>query len=65
MPMNMGHCRFWNTLAALRECHERMDDELSKEEAKARNELLLLCDKIASHYAHEIELMRKKDRKRT
>lgn len=57
MPMNMSHCRFTNTLRALHECADAMDDELSREEAEAQNKLLLLCARIASDYATEIELL--------
>jgi hypothetical protein len=48
--MNMAHCRFHNTLQALKECYERMDDELSPEENRARVELLSLVRKIESDY---------------
>lgn len=55
---NMSHCRFRNTLQDLRDCYDNMDEELSPEEAKAQNALLLLCARIASDYEHEIELAR-------
>lgn len=47
MPVNMGHCRFYNTLLALKECKEHMEDSLSEPEEKAKRELVRLCDAIA------------------
>jgi hypothetical protein len=35
-------------------------DELSSEEAKAQNALLLLCARIASDYEHEIDQFRER-----
>ena len=45
---NMGYCRFHNTLLALRECLEDLNDgeQLSEEEAKAKDALLALCHDI-------------------
>jgi len=47
MP-NMSYCRFWNTLLAFRDCAGAMEDvlndpseELSKDEAKAADDLLV------------------------
>lgn len=46
--INMGYCRFQNTLLALQECDDNMfDDELSVEEERARKRLIALCAKIA------------------
>jgi hypothetical protein len=59
MP-NMSHCRFTNTLADLQDCYDNMDDDLSPDEAKAQNKLLLLCARIASDYASEIETERER-----
>jgi hypothetical protein len=53
---NMSYCRFQNTLADLRDCYDNMDvDDLSPEEARAQNRLLLLCARIAADYKDEIE----------
>lgn len=42
--MNMGYCRFQNTVKDLRNCRWHIEDsDLSEEEAKARFELLDLC----------------------
>lgn len=52
---NMKHCRFHNTLEALRECHNVMDDgDLSPAEQKARTALIRLCSVIASDYEDEL-----------
>jgi hypothetical protein len=46
--INMPHCRFSNTVLALEECHEHMDDEdLSPAEKSARDYLAHLCHTIA------------------
>ena len=48
---NMSYVRFSNTLADLRDCYNNMDDDdLSDEEAKARERLIKLCAKIAEEY---------------
>ncbi len=57
---NMAHCRFQNTLADLRDCYDNMEDELSPEETKAQNALMLLCARIASDYESEIETLQEK-----
>lgn len=44
---NMGYCRFENTLSDLQDCLEHMQDKLSGKEARARRELLALCQEIA------------------
>jgi hypothetical protein len=45
----MGYCRFQNTLNDLRDCLEAMeDDDLSEEEAKARNSLVRVCIDIVA-----------------
>ena len=52
--VNMEHCRFENTLEALRECQESMDDrDLSPEEKRARRELIDVCWRIAKDYGDE------------
>lgn len=56
MPMNMSHCRHHNTLLALAEVQmEGLDGEMSAEERKARDRLLVLCKRIADDYAIEID----------
>lgn len=64
MPMNMSHCRFTNTLAALRECYDNMYDDMSLDEAVAQNSLLLLCALIAKEFECEIEDLRQAQAKR-
>jgi hypothetical protein len=45
----MGYCWFQNTLNDLRDCLEAMeDDDLSEEEAKARNSLVRVCIDIVA-----------------
>lgn len=54
MP-NMSYCRFRNTLDALQDCEEHMDDDnLSEVEKKAREELIKLCINIKLNYGHEV-----------
>jgi len=44
---NMSYCRFQNTLGDLRDCQENLgDEELSKEEERARERLIEVCKKI-------------------
>lgn len=46
--MNMDYCRFRNTLEALDDCNDEMnDDELSEKEECARKKLVALCCEIA------------------
>lgn len=53
---NMSYCRFINTLQALDDCYENMDDtDLSDGEAKARRVLINLCAAIARDYSEEID----------
>ena len=41
---NMSYCRFQNTLNELRDCEEHIGDEdLSDDEEKARQKLIVLC----------------------
>ena len=51
---NMSYCRFQNTLGDLRDCYnnweEFRDAEMHPDEAKARERLLTLCQKIAREY---------------
>lgn len=46
MP-NMGYCRFYNTLADLRDCSRHLHAQVSAEEEKARQKLIELCRSIA------------------
>jgi len=51
MMPNMSYCRFKNTLQALQDCWEHMDDpEMSEEEKHARKRLVKLCICITDHY---------------
>lgn len=53
---NMSYCRFQNTVKDLRDCQDALDDigdnlaELSKEEARAANALIAICQEIASRF---------------
>jgi hypothetical protein len=51
---NMGYCRFTNTVENLQDCYEHMDDDdLSKEEKKARKRLIRICIDIVTDFADE------------
>jgi hypothetical protein len=51
---NMGYCRFQNTLPDLQNCYEHMEDtNLSKEEERAKNKLLNLCQNIVDEYGDD------------
>lgn len=57
MPYNMAYCRFENTLGALRECAEALNENdpfpgLSLPERRAAEKLIKLCRKIASDFEH-------------
>lgn len=56
MP-NMSYCRFQNTLIDLTDCQENweeyVDNELSIEEKKAKEELLQLCKDIVDEHREE------------
>ena len=44
----MSYCRFENTLSDLKDCYNHIDDDnLSREEERAREELIELCCNIA------------------
>ena len=52
---NMNYCRFDNTLADLRDCYEHMDDnDLSKDEQQARQELIRLCVNLGGDYEEDL-----------
>jgi hypothetical protein len=50
----MSYCRFHNTVLALQDCYEHIDDELDGEEAKARKKLIELCVRIAVEDGHKV-----------
>lgn len=51
MSYNMSYCRMENTLGALQECYDNMDDrEMSDDELVARKRLVQLCMEIANNY---------------
>lgn len=50
---NMSYCRFENTLRDLRDCHDNWEDARSEEEKKARQRLLVLCQKIVDAYGED------------
>lgn len=51
MAMNMSYCKFQNTLLALEECMDTVDDDqLSPEETKARSKLAYLCAAFADEF---------------
>ena len=65
---NMSYCRFENTLEDLRDCRDNLDDNLSntKREARARIELVKVCQQIVDHadldtYQEEYEEAKKND----
>lgn len=61
MPMNMAHCRFENTLAALEECDDVLGDDLhafeklSESEKKAARKLIELCSAMSDLYEGILE----------
>ena len=54
---NMDYCKFENTLAALKQCHESFDEieDLNEYEIPARKKLIKLCCDIADDYRDEVE----------
>lgn len=61
MPVNMAHCRFRNTLAALRECADSLENTgafaspepfaaLARDEREAARELVAACREFAADY---------------
>ena len=53
---NMSYCRFQNTVTDLRDCHEHIDDDdLSKEENRARTHLVTVCRQIAALFDDEAD----------
>jgi hypothetical protein len=53
MSMNMGYCRFENTLLALKECENHLYEKLSESEERAKIELIALCQSIAEEASEE------------
>ena len=54
--MNMSYCRFRNTLLALRDCYNSMEEKnLSIEEFKSRKDLIYLCMDIKDDYKDMVE----------
>lgn len=53
---NMSYCRFQNTLKDLRDCECHLeDDDLSKDEQEAKDDLIQLCKDIARDYTDSEE----------
>ena len=54
MPINMSHCRFRNTLEALQECRDTLDEPVheypSGEDREAAQLLFLLCAQLAADH---------------
>lgn len=42
----MSYCRFRNTLSALRDCYENINEPTNQEELRAREQLLALAQRI-------------------
>ena len=59
MPINMSYCRFQNTLEALRECVDALDEidhdieKLDSDERHAAQQLARLCRQLADDFAGE------------
>ena len=59
MPMNMSYCRFQNTLEALRECVDALDEiyhdieKLDSDERHAALQLAYLCQQFADDFGGE------------
>jgi CRISPR/Cas system-associated endonuclease Cas1 len=58
MPVNMSHCQFTNTLAALKECYDRLGaidslEELGEVEAAAARKLFKLCERVSGDWCDE------------
>lgn len=57
---NMSYCRFHNTLLALQDCEDHINDKaddsgweedtLSPEEARARDRLVVVCQRIVDNF---------------
>ena len=55
---NMSYCRYRNTLMALEDCDQVLDDteDLSEGEIKARLRLIKLCMRIAEDFSDEVKV---------
>lgn len=60
MSINMSYCRFQNTLLALEECRDALEDagpdpfeELSNDERKAAKKLMKLCGEMAADFGED------------
>ena len=59
MPMNMSYCRFQNTLEALRECVDALEEidhdieNLDSDERHAALHLAYLCQQFADDFGRE------------
>ena len=54
--MNMSYCRFQTTLSDLLDCIDHMqDDDLSREEQRARARLLQECVELTDQYPDGLE----------
>ena len=58
--MNMGYCKFENTLIALRQC-ARWDEEVTGSEAKAKQSLIELMIDILNGEGYEIDQVESDD----
>lgn len=56
--MNMSYCRFYNTLADLKDCYYNIEDveDMSYEEKRARKELIQICMDIAENADYLLDL---------
>ena len=61
--MNMSYCRYRNTLNDLNDCFEQMDiescggkDDLSRDESRAKENLIELCAQITDQFNDEYEV---------
>ena len=53
---NMSYCRFQNTVDDLQDCFDHFgDDDISKEEFRARKRLLKICKDIVGDYSEDEE----------
>lgn len=63
---NMSYCRFENTLADLRDCYDALGEsgleDLSPDERRAAESLLVLCQNIAGDFEDEIEALAERRR---
>ena len=54
---NMSYCRFQNTVNDLEDCYDHFGDEdISKEEFRARQRIFLICKYIVEEYSEDEEV---------